>query len=115
MLVVTEQQREILAGLVADLYHRLENSSRQPEAMAESDFVRLAEVFALKGIVEYGNFEWSSPEMFAAAAAEVELIVRGAVGSRQKIDSKLCGHWAGRILGAALRAAGNRPYETVPS
>ena len=45
---------------------------------------------------------------WAAAAKEVGMIVRGVLGfgvrstKHDSIDTKLEGHWAGRIVGAAL-------------
>ena len=39
---------------------------------------------------------------YRAAAEELEKIVWGAVSAREVVTSKLAGHWAGRVLGAAL-------------
>lgn len=55
-------------------------------------------------VLEQDDEGWP-PAMFNAAAAEILLIVRGAVGQGIRVNSRLAGHWAGRILGAAFDAA----------
>ena len=115
LLSVTDSQREILEMLVSQELARKQASAEGVEELLDYEVKYLVDLHSLLGIVEYGNFEWNSPEMFAAAATEVEQITLGLVAHKTPITSKLAGHWAGRILGAALRAAGNRPFEKKAS
>lgn len=52
-----------------------------------------------------------TPEMFRAAAKELEEIVGGAVKHKTKVTSELAGHWAGRVLAAAFAANETTPPE----